>query len=271
MAAAEPYVHGYSLRESERLGDQAQTLSDLLHGDQIYPVGSLVLEAGCGVGAQTVILTRNNPDVSFISVDISPQSLEQAQKAVKQQGSSNVHFQQADIFQLPFDDGMFDAVFVCFVLEHLSKPLAAIEELKRVLKPGGIITVIEGDHGSAYFYPDSMLARRAIQCLVELQAAGGGDALIGRQLYPLLLQNGFERIGVSPRVVYVDSSRPQWVQGFTRNTFTAMVEGVGRQAVQSGMMDTADWEQAIADLYRTSQEDGVFNYTFFKATGVKPT
>ena len=50
------YVHGYDERENERLQDQAGTLVDLLHGDTAYPAGSAVLEAGCGVGAQTVTL-----------------------------------------------------------------------------------------------------------------------------------------------------------------------------------------------------------------------
>jgi hypothetical protein len=88
------------------------------------------------------------------------------------------------------------------------------------------MTVIEGDHGSAFFHPDGAAARRAIQCLVELQALAGGDALIGRKLFPLLSSAGLSAISVSPRMVYVDASRPEWVDGFTRNTFTAMVEGV---------------------------------------------
>lgn len=264
-----PYVHGYSPRESVRLGDQAQTLADLLHGDERYPAGAHVLEAGCGTGAQTVILARNNPAVRFVSVDISPDSLERARTAVTQASLTNVRFEQADVFRLSFPNAMFDAVFVCFVLEHLAEPVKALEELKRVLRPGGAITVIEGDHGSAYFYPESDLAKRAIQCLVDLQRQHGGDALIGRRLYPLLRQAGFPEVEVTPRVVYADASRPEMVEGFTRNTFNAMVEGVGDQALRAGMMDPASWRQAIADLHLTAGPDGVFNYTFFKARAVK--
>ena len=55
------YVHGYHERESERLLDQAGSLVDLLHHDTSYPAGSRVLEAGCGVGAQTVTLAANSP------------------------------------------------------------------------------------------------------------------------------------------------------------------------------------------------------------------
>jgi cyclopropane fatty-acyl-phospholipid synthase-like methyltransferase len=65
------YVHGYSIRENSRLHDQANTLTELLHHDTMYPPGSKVLEAGCGVGAQTVILARNNPEASITSIDIS--------------------------------------------------------------------------------------------------------------------------------------------------------------------------------------------------------
>jgi len=158
---------------------------------------------------------------------------------------------------------------VCFVLEHLPDPAGALSGLRRVLKRGGSITAIEGDHGSAYFHPDSAYARKAIQCLVDLQAGAGGNALIGRQLYPVLWGAGFRDVSVSPRTVYVDAGRPGLVEGFTKNTFTAMVEGVRERALGSGMMSRDDWDRGIRDLYRTAEEDGTFVYTFFKGTARK--
>ena len=71
------YVHGYNERESNRLADQANTLAELLHHDTLYPAGSRVLEAGCGVGAQTIILTRQSPDADFLAIDVSEDSLKQ--------------------------------------------------------------------------------------------------------------------------------------------------------------------------------------------------
>jgi SAM-dependent methyltransferase len=247
------------------LQDQASTLADLLHSDTVYPPGSAVLEAGCGVGAQTVTLAANSPQAKITSIDISADSIAQAKAAVAMTGATNVTFQQADILNLPFAPDSFDHIFVCFVLEHLPQPIQALRILKRILKPGGTITVIEGDHGSAYFHPDSARARRAIQCQVELQARSGGNALIGRQLYPLLIQAGFSRPRVSPRMVYVDSSRPDWVDGFTKKTFTAMIEGVRQKALDARMIDAKAFDQGIADLYQTAKADGVFCYTFFKA------
>ena len=263
------YVHGYSTRENIRLVDQATTLTELLHNDTVYPAGSSVLEAGCGVGAQTVILAKNSPQAHFTSIDISPTSLQAAEAAVAQENLDNVTLQQADIFALPFPAESFDHIFVCFVLEHLNDPLAALRSLQPVLKRGGTITVIEGDHGSSYFHPDSQLASRTIQCLIDVQAQLGGNSLIGRQLYPLVKNAGFKAVKVSPRMVYVDSSKPTLVEGFTRNTFIAMVEGVRQQALAWQLMDEADWDNGIADLYESAGEDGVFCYTFFKATAVR--
>ncbi len=259
------YVHGYDSREQRRLRDQASSLAELLHWDTAYPAGSRVLEAGCGVGAQTVTLAANSPGARIAAIDVSAASLAEAAEAVRKAGLANVTLQQADIFDLPFAPASFDHVFVCFVLEHLARPVAALQALKEVLKPGGSITVIEGDHGSTYFHPHSAYAQRAVQCLVDLQAQAGGNALIGRQLYPLLRDAGFGGVRVSPRMVYVDASRPALVEGFTRNTFTAMVEGIRAPATEAGLMGAADFDRGIADLIRTTQADGVFCYTFFKA------
>jgi SAM-dependent methyltransferase len=260
------YVHGYTDRESERLSDQAQTLTDLLHDDTRYPAGSRVLEAGCGIGAQTAILAKNSPGADITSVDISADSLQRAEAMTRKEGLTNVSFRQGDIFHLPFEPETFDHIFVCFVLEHLSDPQLALAQLRPLLKEGGTITVIEGDHGSAFFYPESKYAQDAIDCLVRLQRNMGGNALVGRQLYPLLVSAGFGEVCVSPRMVYVDASRPALVEGFTRLTFTAMVEGVKEPAIEQGIISNEDWEKGIQDLYRTCGPDGVFCYTFFKAT-----
>src|SRR5204863_3155966 len=112
------YVHGYSERENARLLDQASALTELLHHDTRYPAGSTVLEAGCGVGAQTVTLARNSPDARFTCIDVSPASIAEAQQRVRSAELRNVEFRLADIFALPFAAESFDQVFVCFVLEH---------------------------------------------------------------------------------------------------------------------------------------------------------
>ncbi len=263
------YVHGYSDREALRLNDQAETLDDIIHNDSIFSKGSFILEAGCGVGAQTKIIAPKNPESNFISIDLSEVSISEAKKLMTSLEIHNVEFRQADIYNLPFKDETYDSVIVCFVLEHLHNPIQALKELKRVLKKEGTMIAIEGDHGSTFFYPDSKYARSAIDCQIQLQRQSGGNSNIGRELYPLFKSVGLSDISVSPRMVYVDASKPQLVDGFIKNTFTAMIEGVGEKAIQQGIIDGSAFEKGIKDLYRTAESDGVFSYTFFKAFGIK--
>lgn len=260
------YVHGYSQKEAIRLNDQANTLDNILHHDSIWKKGSIILEAGCGVGAQTKIIAPKNPGSRFISIDISDESVKQAKETINSLNINNVEFKQGDIFNLPFEENYFDHIFLCFVLEHLSDPIKALVELKKKVKKGGSIMVIEGDHGSAYFHPDSKEAREAIQCQVDLQAKSGGNANIGRQLYPLLSEAGYSNVSVSPRMVYVDDSKPELVEGFTLNTFTAMIEGIANVAVAENLISSERMKKGITDLHRTAKDGGTFCYTFFKAT-----
>ncbi len=128
--------------------------------------------------------------------------------------------------------------------------------------------IIEGDHGSAYFYPYSDFAQAAINAQVVLQSKNGGNALIGRKLYPLLLESGYKNCSVSPRLVYVDSSKPHMVEVFTKNTFIAMIEGIGENAIRNGIIDKDTFEKGIRDLYKTTHSDGVFCYTFLSVLAI---
>ena len=130
------YVHGYDEQANLRLQDQADALRELLHADTRYPAGSRVLEAGCGVGSQTVTLARNSPRARFVSVDVSAASLAEARRRVEAAGLGNVEFRQADIFALPFEPASFDHVFVCFVFEHLARPVEALRLLRELLDQG---------------------------------------------------------------------------------------------------------------------------------------
>jgi SAM-dependent methyltransferase len=243
---------------------------EIIHGGVAYPRGSAVLEVGCGVGAQTCTLAARSPGARFTSIDVSAESLRRAAARVRAAGLSNVELRQADLMALPFEPGSFHHVFVCFVLEHLADPVGALTALRRVLRPGGTITVVEGDHGPTAFHPEDAAARAAIDCLVRLQARAGGNALIGRQLYPLLRAAGFREVRAEPRFVYVDGSRQGLADAFTRKTFTAMVRGVRAPALAAGLVEASTFDAGVRALERAAERDGVFCYTFFRAVAVAP-
>lgn len=263
------YIHGYSEMETQRLYDQANSIATFLHWDSKWEANSTILEAGCGVGAQTKIIAAQNPNCKFINVDISKKSLAVAQQLAADLRLENVSFQEGDLTQLKYKDETFDHVFLCFVLEHVKKPSLILKELERILKPNGTITVIEGDHGSTYFYPDSVAARKAVQAQVTLQQQKGGDPNIGRSLYPLLEKADFHEINVMPRQIYVDDSKPELVQGFTLDTFTTMIKGIAEDAIAQKVISEVEFWEGIRDLERTAASGGTFCYTFFKGVARK--
>ena len=265
------YVHGYGDREAHRLADQAGMLADLLHADTRYPAGSRVLELGCGVGAQTELLVAGSPGIELVALDRSARSLALARRRLAgSHPGAWVCWCRADLYDPPFADRSFEHLFVCFVLEHLTDPVRALSGIRRLLRPGGTITVIEGDHGTAVFHPRSAYAWAAVDCLVRLQAADGGDALTGRRLQPLLAAAGYRDIVVTPRPVYADSTRPGMAHGFTLGTFTAMVEPVRDRALAAGLIGAVDWDRGIADLRAAAAAGGTFLYTFFRASARSP-
>jgi len=229
-----------------------------------------VLEAGCGVGAQTVALARRSPAAAITSLDRSEASLVEARERVAAAGHGNVRFAHADLFALPYAQASFDHVFVCFVLEHLAEPERALVALRRVLRPGGTLTVIEGDHGSVLMHPESPAAKAAVDCLVALQREASGDAMVGRRLHALLDGAGFAHLVVDPRMVWVDGGRPGLEDAFTRDTFTAMVEGARDAALAAGLIDAETFDAGIRALLATMRPGGSFGYTFFKGVGRRP-
>lgn len=263
------YVHGYAAREAERLSDQAAILRALLHHDTVFPPGSRVLEAGCGTGGQTQVLLDGTPGIRLTCLDIDAGQLVLARARLGRRAEA-VDFRQGDLLDMPFPEASFDHAFVCFVLEHLPRPEAALAALRRMVRPGGTVMVIEGDHGSCRFHPETAAGLAVWEELVAAQRRLGGDPMIGRRLHGLLAAAGFTEVRVSPRQVYADAASPALREGFVRRIIVPMVDGVRAAALERGT-GPAVWERGIADLLATDADgQGAFCYTFFKATAQVP-
>ena len=265
------YVHGYSAREAQRLYEQAEILEDILHSDTAYPPGARVLEAGCGVGAQTRLLVKHSPQAVFACVDISEASLAAARRLEYPAGAEPITFEQADIHRLPFAEAAFDHVFICFVLEHLDDPVAALTELKRVLRPGGTLTAIEGDHGSCFWHPETSAGRAAWGALIAAQQANGHEPLIGRRLTPLLAAAGLEVRSSRPAWLYADRLSPALRDGMVNHIIVPMVRSARRQILDDRIVEQDIFERGCADIAAVDTcDEGTFFYTWFKAVAVKP-
>jgi ubiquinone/menaquinone biosynthesis C-methylase UbiE len=264
------YVHGYTTRETQRLLEQSLILEDLLHTGTSFKRGEKVLEAGCGVGAQTRIMARRNPGTVFECIDISEESVGQAREVARQEGIDNVTLKQADLYSLSYKPSSFDHVFVCFVLEHLPDPAFALRILKQLLKPGGSITLIEGDHGSGFWTPETAASRKAWKGLIDSQLALRHDPNIGRRVYPLLNDAGFQIKYVSPRWVYADQSNPVLLDGVINQIIAPMVYSAEKQVLESDYMLQDEWNKGLKDIREVARHpEGTFFYTWFKGVGVK--
>jgi ubiquinone/menaquinone biosynthesis C-methylase UbiE len=264
------YIHGYSERERLRLVEQSGILEKILHEDTHYEPFTSILEAGCGVGAQTVILAKRNPDCFITSVDISKESIEKAKRTIENENIQNVKFFEGDIMNLAFSDASFDHIFLCFVLEHLDQPQEALINLKRLLKPGGTLTVIEGNHDACIWHPHTDASAKTWSAMIAVQQLLGHDPNIGLRLYPLLAHAGFKVEWVEPRWVYTDNNDTKLMDGVLNKIIVPMAKTARERALSLKLIDPATWEQGIADLERVAfPPDGTFFYTWFKAMGSK--
>src|SRR5438552_704358 len=156
--------------------------------------GMKLLDAGCGPGSITIGLAEAVAPADTIGIDASADAIEEARALAVSKGCANVRFEVADVYAVPFEDATFDAAFSHAVMQHLGDPLAALREIRRVLKPGGIIGIADADHDGTILAPPDPLLDASLRLLAEIRARrGGGDPRIGKRLRSLLHEAGFAR------------------------------------------------------------------------------
>lgn len=151
-----------------------------------------VLDAGCGPGSITIGLAEAvGPDGEAIGIDRDDGALVEARALAAERQCTNVRFEEASVYGLPFADGAFDATFAHMVFQHLGEPQRAMKELRRVVKPGGVIGIGDADHGTSVFWPTSTELERSFE--VMRLARREGDVNVGRKLRGLMHEAGFVR------------------------------------------------------------------------------
>lgn len=186
-----PYLHGdnsalttrwHTVRRADKQG--------LFFLPYLYP-GMTLLDCGCGSGSITVGLAGIVEPGQVIGIDLSPVEIDRARRNAEQQRVTNVRFDTGDIYHLGYADDTFDAIFCHNVLEHQDKPFAALLEMKRVLKPGGVIGVRDTDMGGVLLYPLDPLLQEWFALYEADWNAVRGDSRFGRRLPGMMRQAGF--------------------------------------------------------------------------------
>ncbi|WP_190802627.1 methyltransferase domain-containing protein [Leptolyngbya sp. FACHB-261] len=159
--------------------------------------GFHLLDCGCGPGTITLGFAPLISPGLVTGVDLEASQIQVARERSVASGLSNLRFQVSSIYELPFANHCFDAAFSHAVMEHLQQPVKALQELHRVLKPGGVVGLRSPDWGGFLLAPASAELEEALAYYKQIQQRNGGDPYIGRQLGALLRQAGFTNIKVS--------------------------------------------------------------------------
>ena len=154
--------------------------------------GMRVLDCGCGPGAVTVGLAQAVGHGEVVGVDIEARQVEAARALAIQRGVGNARFETASVYELPFPDQSFDAVYSQALLLHLAEPGEALKEMRRVLRPGGFAGVADGDLGFVLVAPPSAALDRLVSLLTRGMAFYGANPFYARHLRPMLHQAGFQ-------------------------------------------------------------------------------
>jgi SAM-dependent methyltransferase len=153
-----------------------------------------LLDCGCGPGTISIGLAEVVAPGELVGIDTNEDHLETARGHARDRGLTNACFEHGDIHNLPFDDASFDAAIVSRVLEHLRDPVAAMREVRRVLKPGGVVGVCSPDYGGTIIAPIDPLLERWVELHRRGRESYGGNPLMGRFLRATVIEAGFVRV-----------------------------------------------------------------------------
>ena len=163
-----------------------------VHGAFLLPYlerGNRLLDCGCGPGSLTVGFAKKLAPGQVVGIDREPGQFKSAIDYAAKHNLKNLHFETGDVYALPFEDSSFDIVFCSAVLGSVGKPLLVVQEMTRVLKPGGVIAIKEFDHVGDIIYPQTPLLTQSIDLYQRARTEHGHEQRGGRRLREWLTRN----------------------------------------------------------------------------------
>ena len=260
MTIEDVYTHGHhaSVLRSHQwrtVDNSAAYLRPLLEP------GQRLLDVGCGPGTITADLAARVAPGEVVGVDTSAKVLELARAAAAAAGVTNVAFRTGDATSLPFEDDSFDVVHAHQVLQHLTDPVAALREMRRVTRPGGVVAVRDADYAAMTWYPPSAGLDEWLALYHEVTTANRAEADAGRRLLGWALEAGYPADGLQPGAgvwCYATPQERRWWADLWAERVTA--SAFAEQAVEHGLADDVALE-VLADAWRAwgEQPDGWFS------------
>jgi ubiquinone/menaquinone biosynthesis C-methylase UbiE len=257
------YIHSFSKAEQERLVRQGVFLEPFVFSSIDYSGCRSVLDVGCGVGAQIAVLLRRWPALIVTGVDRADVQLSQACELLSPAiAAGRVRLMRGEGTRLPFPDRSFDGAFVCWVLEHAGDPVGILKEIKRVLRPGGVLYATEVFNAGMYTSPACPATEEYWHAFNRYQRDLGGDPDVGAKLADLALRAGFTDITLRYLTPQLDrrmsdvNQRRDFMTMWTRLLMSAAAALQAEGRIPAGLSERMAGElQTLAD-----NPDAVFVY-----------
>ena len=191
-ATSEAYTLGYSDEVVRALQERTLAACAGFFVPHLRP-GMTVLDCGCGPGVLTLEIAERVAPGQVIGIDTDVGQCAKGQALADARGITNIRFEPADVYALPYPDATFDAVFSHALVTHLAEPMRALAENRRVLKPDGMLAVSANDYEAAAVSPAGSAIERMYSFYTRVITHNGGNRLLARHLRGALLEAGFAR------------------------------------------------------------------------------
>jgi ubiquinone/menaquinone biosynthesis C-methylase UbiE len=241
------YTHGHheSVLRSHRWRTAENSAGYLLDA---FTTGTRVLDVGCGPGTITIDIASRVAPAEVVGIDREPEVLESARDAAHDAGVENVTFDVGDVYALAFPDDAFDVVHAHQVLQHLTDPVAALVEMRRVCAPGGVVAARDSDYASFTWYPDDPRLTRWLVLYRDVARSNDAEPDAGRHLLQWARAAGFSAVAATASAwCFASDADRVWWGGLWADRVVG--SAFAEQAVDRGLATPAELDD-LADAWR---------------------
>lgn len=209
--------------------------------------GQSLLDVGCGPGSITVDLARRVAPGRVVGLDVAESIVDVARQAVQDASLTNVKIETGSVYELDFEDATFDVVFAHQVLQHLTDPVAALREMRRVTVRGGLVAVRDVDYATFAWHPPHPKLTRWLELYHAVTSANDAEANAGRYLLSWCQRAGFDDVTISTSSwSYGDQAGREfwgdgWVVRATESSFAAQAVDYGLSTIEELREISAAW------------------------------
>lgn len=273
MDSSRKYIFARKREEVERLEAQGKAYETIIEKElekMTLKPGMEVLDAGCGTGVVARKIAQRISPGTVYAVDNDPVFIKNARNLARKEDIENIKFELDDIYNLNYDNNTFDASYCRLVLMHLSDPVNAVKELKRVVKKERFLGVSDIDDAGTILYPRLSKATKLLTQYGKLSRNRGEDRHIGRKLFSIFSQAELSSINIYPSSIHATRQDPQRMKRLLSIPLQ-IIKSSKETILNQGYLNQEEFEQGIEKIQDIITYPGAFvMLTTFFALGKVP-